>query len=790
MDRLIIAHTPLPAHQLLFRSLSGEEKLAGLFEFDVELLSPDNRLDLKALLGQKITLELRGNPLAPRYLNGNITRMTLSGREAGGNRYYIYRAVLRPTLWYLTQNRDFRIYQEKTVPDILTQVLGQYQVKIDNRLSYDYRIWGYCVQYQESDFDFISRLMEHEGIYYYFTHQQDGHTLVLADAPSAHQELAGYASIPYQLAEGGLVENKDSINSWSVSDAITPSLYSLDDYDFRKPRARLLEARQNPASFAQDKAEVFDWPGRYTDHAHGQFYVKVRQQEFEAQHEQMSGEGSSQGIAPGYRFQLTQAPRTEDNQAYLVVSAHYFMQENSYASNDNDAGEQRTEFQVVPAGINWRPARTTPWPKTHGPQTAEVVGPEGESIWTDKYGRVKLKFRWDRHGNGNETSSCWVRVSSAWAGWKYGGIQVPRVGEEVVVDFINGDPDRPIITGRVYNEDSMPPWDLPGDATKMGFMSRSKGGGTDNASFLFLEDAPGNESFDMHAERNMNMTVENDKNVNIDGNRFTRIGKTQDHQVIGNATFLFGSMRNTTVTGPETATFNSGQQVGIKAGRQFTIHDGGDNVNITGDQTILLKGNRHHTIENKQTQLIKQGQDTTIEQYGQSTKIETGDKKLEITSGNQSTKLAAGDKSLDITGNLTSTVSGEETRSQNKLTVTTATDYVQKASKIKIATVDGEGPSGSDIYIHGNKVTVKSDSEHIIIRPKNMTWTKWLDVGIKTGAAFSITGGLTVDVKTAAIVKFEPQFILYKKGPEADFNDLKMTYCSIRLAIAILTSIS
>ncbi|WP_232092529.1 type VI secretion system Vgr family protein [Serratia ureilytica] len=790
MDRLIIAHTPLPAHQLLFRSLSGEERLAGLFEFDVELLSPDNRLDLKSLLGQKITLELRGNPMAPRYLNGNITRMTLSGREAGGNRYYIYRAVLRPTLWYLTQNRDFRIYQEKTVPDILTQVLGQYQVKIDNRLSYDYRIWGYCVQYQESDFDFISRLMEHEGIYYYFTHQQDGHTLVLADAPAAHQELAGYASIPYQLAEGGLVENKDNINSWSVSDAITPSLYSLDDYDFRKPRARLLEARQNPASFAQDKAEVFDWPGRYTDHAHGQFYVKVRQQEFEAQHEQMSGEGSSQGIAPGYRFQLIQAPRMEDNRAYLVVSARYFMQENSYASNDNDVGEQHTEFQVVPADINWRPARTTPWPKTHGPQTAEVVGPEGESIWTDKYGRVKLKFRWDRHGSGNETSSCWVRVSSAWAGWKYGGIQIPRVGEEVVVDFINGDPDRPIITGRVYNEDSMPPWDLPGDATKMGFMSRSKGGGVDNASFLFLEDSPGNESFDMHAERNMNMTVENDKNVNIDGSRFTRIGKTQDHQVIGNATFLFGSMRNTTVTGPETATFNSGQQVGIKAGRKFTIHDGGDNVNITGDQTILLKGNRHHTIENKQTQLIKQGQDTTIEQYGQSTKIETGDKKLEITSGNQSTKLAGGNKSLDITGNLTSTVSGEETRSQNKLTVTTATDYVQKASKIKIATVDGEGPSGSDIYIHGNKVTVKSDSEHIIIRPKNMTWTKWLDVGIKTGAAFSITGGLTVDVKTAAVVKFEPQFILYKKGPEADFNDLKMTYCSIRLAIAILTSIS
>lgn len=706
MDRLIIAHTPLPAHQLLFRSLSGEEKLAGLFEFDVELLSPDNRLDLKALLGQKITLELRGNPLAPRYLNGNITRMTLSGREAGGNRYYIYRAVLRPTLWYLTQNRDFRIYQEKTVPDILTQVLGQYQVKIDNRLSYDYRIWGYCVQYQESDFDFISRLMEHEGIYYYFTHQQDGHTLVLADAPAAHQELAGYASIPYQLAEGGLVENKDSINSWSVSDAITPSLYSLDDYDFRKPRARLLEARQNPASFAQDKAEVFDWPGRYTDHAHGQFYVKVRQQEFEAQHEQMSGEGNSQGIAPGYRFQLTQAPRMEDNRAYLVVSAHYFMQENSYASNDNDVGEQRTEFQVVPADINWRPARTTPWPKTHGPQTAEVVGPEGESIWTDKYGRVKLKFRWDRHGSGNETSSCWVRVSSAWAGWKYGGIQIPRVGEEVVVDFINGDPDRPIITGRVYNEDSMPPWDLPGDATKMGFMSRSKGGGADNASFLFLEDAPGNESFDMHAERNMNMTVENDKNVNIDGSRTTIIGRQQDDTVTGDATFLYKAKRTTTVNGLETANLNAHQTVNIKGGRDLTIIDGGDKIDITGNQSFKLDGaqtqnitqTQHVTVKGNQTLDITEGQQTSTIKQGQTVNITSGGQHTTISAGGQELTIKGGGQTATVTGNVT------ETYKNDQSTTITGTLTI-KAKTINITSSDGvsvQTPSWKD-NCHGLK---------------------------------------------------------------------------------------
>lgn len=569
-------------------------------------------------------------------------------------------------------------------------MLGQYQVKIDNRLSYDYRIWGYCVQYQESDFDFISRLMEHEGIYYYFTHQQDGHTLVLADAPAAHQELAGYASIPYQLAEGGLVENKDSINSWSVSDAITPSLYSLDDYDFRKPRARLLEARQNPASFAQDKAEVFDWPGRYTDHAHGQFYVKVRQQEFEAQHEQMSGEGNSQGIAPGYRFQLTQAPRMEDNRAYLVVSAQYFMQENSYASNDNDVGEQRTEFQVVPADINWRPARTTPWPKTHGPQTAEVVGPEGESIWTDKYGRVKLKFRWDRHGSGNETSSCWVRVSSAWAGWKYGGIQIPRVGEEVVVDFINGDPDRPIITGRVYNEDSMPPWDLPGDATKMGFMSRSKGGGADNASFLFLEDSPGNESFDMHAERNMNMTVENDKNVNIDGSRTTTIGRQQDDTVTGDATFLYKAKRTTTVNGLDTANLNAHQTVNIKGGRDLTIIDGGDKIDITGNQSFKLDGaqtqnitqTQHVTVKGNQTLDITEGQQTSTIKQGQTVNITAGGQHTTITAGGQVLTIEAGGQTATVTGDVT------ETYNNNQNTTITGTLTI-KAKTIDITSADG-----------------------------------------------------------------------------------------------------
>ncbi|QKJ85801.1 type VI secretion system tip protein VgrG [Paramixta manurensis] len=595
MDRLIVAHVPASPEELLFKSLSGEEHLSRVYAFEVELLCPANNLDLKALLGQPLTVEIRSNPLTPRYLSGFITRMTLAGREPHGDRYYIYRATINPALWYLEQNRDFRIWQEKTVPDIVSTLLNDYQIPFENRLTGSYRQWGYCVQYNESDLDFISRLMEHEGIYYYFRHEQGEQTLVLADAPDAHKALPGYEAIPYNQPEGEMRVKAEGIQGWSVTGAITPGLYSHDDYDFRKPRARLFEARQNPGPQAAKQTEVYDWPGRFTDHQHGQFYVRVRQQELAAQHQQMGGKATSTGLAPGFVFNFIRAPRREDEGEYLTVGASYLFTENHYASGGDQQGEHRTTFTVVPAELNWRPERGTAWPRTYGPQTAEVVGPQGEPIWTDKYGRVKVKFRWDRYASGDDTSSCWVRVSSAWAGWKYGGVQVPRVGEEVVVDFINGDPDRPIITGRVYNEDSLPPWDLPNDATKMGFMSRSKNGTKDNASFLFFEDRLGSESFDMHAERDMNISVENNKKVTVDGTHTEVVQKATSYH--------HKDTRETTVDQHDTQTFNNGRTLSVTAGgRKESITDGEeksvtgcsdnsytDNVTVVTDKTISTK---------------------------------------------------------------------------------------------------------------------------------------------------------------------------------------------------------
>ncbi|MBP2169750.1 type VI secretion system secreted protein VgrG [Erwinia toletana] len=514
MEPVIVAHTPLGDGQLLFKSLNGTEQLSALYAFEIELLSHDNNIALKTLLGGDLAVELKDQQAPSRYLTGKITQITHAGQAIGAERYTLYRATIRPAVWYLTQNRDFRIWQEKTVPEILHDLFKAHHILYENRLSWRYRQWDYCVQYQESDFDFISRLMEHEGIYYYFSHQADGQVLILADGPQAHNALAGHENIPWSTQEG----HAAGISGWSATDTITPALYSMDDYDFRQPRARLLEVRQNPHSGAVGRAEVFDWPGRFNDRQQGEFYARIRQQELAAQHQQMAGSASACGIAPGYLFQLCGAPRREDERQYLTVSASWLLSV-SPCNSGAAGGERLVSFTLVPGDINWRPLRQTRWPKTHGPQTAEVIGPYGETIWTDKYGRVKLKFRWDRHGCSDGSSSCWVRVSSSWAGWGYGALQVPRVGEEVVVDFINGDPDRPIITGRVYNQQNMPPWELPSAATRMGFMSRSSGGTIDNASFLFLDDALGNESFTLHAERDMTISVENDLHMRVGGNR-------------------------------------------------------------------------------------------------------------------------------------------------------------------------------------------------------------------------------------------------------------------------------
>lgn len=540
----------LPLEGLLFWKLAGREALSHAFELKVTLLGADARMARHALLGQPLTLAIpTGRFLGgTRYINGKITRAAVKSEELGGTRYAVYELTLEPDLWPMKRDRNSRIFQGQTAVQIIHQLLAEYGVQVEDRLKGSYREWEYCVQYQESSFAFISRLMELEGIYYWFRHEQDRHVMVLADAPEAHQPWPGYEHIAYHVTGSGGVTSEQGVSGWALEDSVTPGIYSIDDYDFRKPNAWLLQARQNPVSPQPGQIDVYDWPGRFVEHAQGEKYVRVRQEEWQAAHRQISGSGTALGIAPGYTFALLNAPHGGDNGQYLTLETDYYLEENRYASGEGET-VHRIAFRVLPAEVTFRPPAVTPWPKTHGPQTARVVGPQGESIYTDRYGRIKVKFHWDRLAKGDETSSCWVRVSSAWAGQGFGGVQIPRVNDEVVVDFINGDPDRPIVTGRVYNEASMPPWALPAAATQMGFLSRSKDGTPDNANALRFEDRAGEEQVWIQAERNMDTNIKNDETHAVGGNQTVNIGKDHVSKVEGSYAQMTQATRSELVGG-------------------------------------------------------------------------------------------------------------------------------------------------------------------------------------------------------------------------------------------------
>ena len=566
----------LPVEGLLFWKLSGHEAMSEMFELSLTLLGSDARLDRSKLLGQPVTVTIpTQNALSSRYFNGKITRVAVSAVELSGIRYAAYQLIVEPDLWPMKRDRNLRIFQGQTVPQIINTLLSEYQVNVEDKLNGSYRVWDYCVQYQESSFAFISRLMELEGIAYHFRHEAGKHTMVLTDSATQHQPVSGYETIPYHQTASGGITTEEGIGQWALEDSVTPGIYSLDDYDFRKPNAWLFQARQNPASPSPGSIDVYDWPGRFVDHGHGEFYARIRQERWQVEHQQIQASATAVGIAPGATFTLTNAPFFSDNGEYLTTAADYLFEENSYASGGNSDISHQIHFRVIPSSVVYRPAQVTDWPRTYGPQTAKVVGPEGESIWTDRYGRIKVKFHWDRHAKGDDTSSCWVRVSSAWAGQGFGGVQIPRVGDEVVIDFINGDPDRPIVTGRVYNEASMPPWDLPGDATRMGFMTRSKDGTQDNASYLFFEDKLGEESVDLHSEKNMNVSVEGMHNEVV-------------HQ---QTIYSHLNTRSTSVVGHDTQTFNAGQTIAITAnGRNESIVDS-ETKSVTGYSSNSYTGN-------------------------------------------------------------------------------------------------------------------------------------------------------------------------------------------------------
>ena len=625
MSHTFIAHSAL-GDQLQFRSMTGSEEMGKLFEFRVVMLSQSDGISADSLLGTDLTVEVdlttEADGAGKRYLSGQVAGFAFTGREGD---FFSYEAQLRPWLWLATRRTDFKIFQNKTVPDIVQEVLAPYGFTVDNKLTGNYRTWEYCVQYGETDFNFISRLLQHEGGYFYFRHKNGSHDLVLADGIGSHSPLPnGPTTIPYYpKTRAADVHDEDYIDTFRSLQDITSGRYATDDYDFTKPRALLDTKQAQPGGYSQDNWEVYNWPGGYTDTGDGENYARVRMEQIEAKHEVERGSGKARNMAPGYIFTFSKYPSSQYNQSYLIDSATYEFTENVQRSDGGGADSPtnyRIGFTAVPVSVRYRVRTHTTKPRTHGPQTATVVGPAGEEIYTNQYGQIKVQFHWDRYGTNDENSSCWIRVSQTWAGANYGTMHIPRIGQEVIVDFLNGDPDYPIVTGRVYNAMQMPPWDLPANKTQSGIKTRSSKDGTPGdgmknspgmANAIRFEDKAGAEQLWLHAQKDQLTEVENDESK--------WVGNDRDKTIDGNETSIIHKNRKETVDLDETITIHGNRTETVDLNEGITIHQNRSKTVDLNEQTAIGQNQTHsvgidrsRTVGADETVGIGVNQDLTV----------------------------------------------------------------------------------------------------------------------------------------------------------------------------------
>lgn len=593
-NRPIKIATPLGEDVLLFYRMQGSESLSAPFEYELELLSENPAIEPESLLGENITIGMVLQDGSQRYFNGYITRF---GQYGNLDIFSSYRATVRPWLWFLTRAANCRIFQQKNTPEIIKQVFkDQGFSDITERLSNAYDPREYCVQYRETDFNFVSRLMEEEGIYYYFTHENGKHHLVLTDSTSAHDSFKGFAKIPYHPEEGDTDRSRaDHIHGWGFAREVQTGRYAMTDYDFKKPKADLMVKSSLEKQHRHSGYEFFDYPGLYTETEKGDRFVRHRIEEHQGRFEQCEGAGNARALATGYLFNLTEHPRRDQNREYLIVSTNFNMQNDGYLPS-NPTGSEKTfecSFSAISKTQAYRSLRNTPKPVIHGAQTAIVVGPKGEEIHTDAYGRVKVQFHWDRYGKQDENSSCWVRISHPWAGKNWGMIALPRIGQEVIVDFIEGDPDQPIITGRVYNAASMPPYALPDNAHLSTLKTNStKGGGGFNE--IRFDDQKGKEQIFMHAERNQDVRVKNDAHEWVGHEKHLIVKKDLLEQVEGDRHSKVLGDCNEAVTG--TLSIKADQDIQEKVGMKHAL-DAGMEIHLKAGMNIVIEAGMSITLK-------------------------------------------------------------------------------------------------------------------------------------------------------------------------------------------------
>ncbi|MCK6556319.1 type VI secretion system tip protein VgrG [Candidatus Binatia bacterium] len=589
-DRLIAIDTPLGKDALLLDRMRGVEAISRPFRFELDLLSEKENLRADDLLGQRVLVRLRLQDGTHRPISGIVSRFVLAETD---QRLTAYRMEVVPWLWLLTRKSGCRIFQEKTVPEIVEHIFKEAGFK-DYRLQLrgSYAPRDYCVQYRETDFNFVSRLMEQYGIAYFFEHGEEKHTLVMADEPGAFPVCPGQSSA--RCATTGLMHDDDVVREVRIEHVLRTGKYALGDFNFETPTTSLLASVSSTQALASGY-EVYDYPGEYAQRGEGDRLVRLRIQAEDAARTVLGGGGSCRAFAGGCRFELQGHDRRDANIPYLLTEVtHDASVGSAYRTGAVEVAESYVNaFKAIPFKVAFRPPLVTPRPVVAGSQTAIVVGPKGEEIHTDRFGRVKVQFHWDREGKYDEKSSCWLRVAQEWAGKRWGAVWLPRIGQEVVVKFIEGDPDRPIVVGRAYNAEHMPPYGLPAEQTRSALKSySSKGGGGFNE--LRFEDKKGKEQLFVHAERQQDVRVKKDALEWVGRDRHLIVEKEQRESVKGDKHLRVRGDRNEQIDG--SASQKIGMDLDEKVGMKAAVDAGmeihlkaGMNVVIEGGLTVTLK---------------------------------------------------------------------------------------------------------------------------------------------------------------------------------------------------------
>lgn len=639
--------TPLGRDVLHVSEMSGSEGMSQLFSFDLTLLSENQGISFSEIIGKGVTLTLDLPNDRKRHYHGIISRFAQvsgAGTTLDDTRTSSYRATMVPWLWLLTRSAESRIYQNKSVPEIVEQVFkdkgfSDFQFKLQGT----YEKLDYCVQYRETHFNFVARLLEEQGIYYFFEHSDARHRMIIADAPQANPPCPGQKSASYSVQPSASAD-EDLIVSLEKSQEIRAAKYSLNDYNFEIPNTALNVDLPSKSKLGPGQREIYDYPGEYAKKAEGERYARIRMEEEEAQITTIAGIGSCRAFTSGYRFTLENFYRPEMNGKEFVLTT--VRHKAAQSVQEGGSFEYRNSFTCIPATVPFRPLRITPRPVVHGSQTAIVVGPAGEEIYPDKHGRVKIQFHWDRVGKKDEKSSCWVRVSQLWAGASWGAMFIPRIGQEVVVDFLEGDPDQPIITGRVYNGVNMPPYPLPDNKTRSTIKSNSTpGGGGFNE--LRFEDKKDNEEIFLHGQKNWTISILHDKSQTIGNDETLSVGNNRTKDVKKDQSETIGENKTISVGKNHTETIGENASVDIGKNRTEQI---GNNSDISVAKDLSLQVGKNSATQVSENMMIDVGRKLTITAADQIV-LQAGDASI-ILKKNGNVIIKGSKISSDASGNI------------------------------------------------------------------------------------------------------------------------------------------